>query len=345
MVSPREIPKDRSRATIDDVARRAGVSTATVSRVINNNGPVAQKTREMVLSAIETLNYRPRSAAQVLAGKKTNTIGLLFQAISGEFFSPLLSGIEQAAQENGLNLLIYSTQAYQTDETLFSLPIGEHNTDGVLVYVNSLNYKELRRFYALGFPVVLIHQTPPEGLQIPCVTVENKSGARRIVDHLIEVHGYRRIAYLSGSIDQEDTHWREIGYRESLATHGIIFDPDLVRTGGFNRGIAETTMNSWLAEGAEFDAIFAADDEMAIGVLTALDNAGLKVPDDIALVGFDDIYLARYLNPPLTTVRAPTGQVGFKAIQLLIQQIQGQETDSVVLLPTELVIRQSCGCN
>jgi DNA-binding LacI/PurR family transcriptional regulator len=333
------------RATIDDVAKKAGVSTATVSRVINNNGPVAQKTRELVISAIEALNYRPQSAAQILAGKKTNTIGLLFQAISGEFFSPLLSGIEQAAQENNFNLLIYSTQTYQTEETIFSLPVGEHNTDGVLVYVNSLNLEELSRFYQLGFPVVLIHQTPPEGLLIPCVTVENKTGARRIVDHLIEVHGYRRIAYLSGSIDQEDTHWREIGYRESLASHGINFDPILVRTGGFNRQIADATVKSWLEEGVEFDAIFAGDDEMAIGVLTAFDQAGINVPEDIGLVGFDDIYLARYLTPPLTTVRAPTEQVGHEAIQLLIRQIQGQDTDNVILLPTELVIRQSCGCN
>ena len=344
-MSLREVPKDRSRATIDDVAKKAGVSTATVSRVINNNGPVAQKTREMVLFAIEELNYRPQSAAQILASKKTNTIGLLFQAISGEFFSPLLSGIERAAQENGYNLLIYSTQAYQAEDTVFPLPVGEHNTDGVLVYVNSLHQEEITRFYQLGFPVVLIHQTPSEGILIPSVSVENKSGARKIVNHLIEVHGYRRIAYLSGSIDQEDTHWREIGYRESLASHGIPFDPDLVRTGGFDRQIAEATVKSWLAEGVNFDAMFAADDEMAIGVLAALDHAGVKVPEDIALVGFDDIYLSRYLHPPLTTVRAPTEQVGVEAIQLLIQQIQGQDTNAVILLPTELVIRQSCGCN
>jgi DNA-binding LacI/PurR family transcriptional regulator len=345
LVSTREVPRDRSRATIDDVARRAGVSTATVSRVINNIGPVAQKTRDIVLNAIADLDYRPRSAAQILARKKTNTIGLLFTAISGEFFFPLLSGIERAAQENSYNLLIYSTQTIEGDDTAFPLPIGEHNTDGVIVYVNSLSQEALNRFYQLGFPVVLIHQTPPDGIIIPSVTVENKDGARRIVDHLIEVHGLHRIAYLSGSIDQEDSHWREMGYRESLTSHDIQYDPALVSTGGFNREIAEAAVKKWLADGVGFDAIFAADDEMAIGVLTALDQAGLKVPEDIALVGFDDIYLARYLTPPLTTVRAPTEEVGREAIQLLIQQIQGQETDPVILLPTELIIRQSCGCN
>lgn len=343
--SLRELPRDRSRATIDDVAQKAGVSTATVSRVINNTGPVAQKTRMLVLSAIEALNYRPKSAAQVLASKKTNTIGLLLQAISGEFFSPMLRGIESAASENGYNLLIYSTQESHPTDPVFPVPLGEHNSDGILVYVNSLNHNELTRFYQIGFPVVLIHQTPPVGIQIPCVTVENKSGARRIVDHLIDVHHYYRIAFMSGNVDQEDTHWRELGYRESLASHGIKFDPELIASGDFDRQAARIATNNWLKAGVNFDAIFAADDEMAIGILNALDQAGIKVPEDIAVVGFDDIYLSRYLTPPLTTVRAPTEQVGREAIQLLIKQIGGQRSESVILLPTELVIRQSCGCH
>jgi len=343
-VSLRELSRDRSRATIDDVAHKAGVSTATVSRVINNTGPVAHKTRQTVLSAIEELNYRPQSAAQILASKKTNTIGLILQAISGEFFSPLLRGIERGAQENGYNLLIYSTQDSRAIDPMFPIPVGEHNTDGVLVYVNSLNHQELKRFYQIAFPVVLIHQTPPAGLQIPCVTIENKSGARKIVDHLIDVHNYRHIAYLAGSADQEDTHWREMGYRESLASHDIPFDPELIATGNFDRQAARIAVENWLDKDVRYDAIFAADDEMAIGVLTALDHAGIMVPKDIALVGFDDIYLSRYLNPPLTTVGAPTEQVGREAIQMLIKNIKGQGNESVVLLPTELIIRQSCGC-
>jgi DNA-binding LacI/PurR family transcriptional regulator len=265
LVSLREIPRDHTRATIGDVANRAGVSTATVSRVINNTGLVAQKTRKNVLAVIEELNYRPQSAAQILASKKTNTIGLLFQTISGEFFSPLLRGIERGAQENGYNLLIYSTQNSQTIDMMFPLPIGEHNTDGALIYVNSLNQNELNRFSQIGFPVVLIHQSPPKGLQIPCVTIENKSGARRMVDHLIEVHHYHQIAYLAGSVDQEDSYWREMGYRESLDSHGIPVDPELIACGDFDRQQARNAVEGWLAAGVIFDAIFAADDEMALG--------------------------------------------------------------------------------
>jgi LacI family transcriptional regulator len=344
LVSLREISRDRTRATIGDVANRAGVSTATVSRVINNTGLVAQNTRKLVLEVIEELNYRPQSAAQILASKKTNTIGLLFQTISGEFFSPLLRGIERGAQENGYNLLIYSTQNSQNSDVVFPLPIGEHNTDGVLIYVNSLNRAELNRFTQINFPVVLIHQTPPKGLQIPCVTIENKSGARRMVDHLIEAHDYHQIAFLSGSADQEDTYWREMGYRESLETHGIPLDPEIIASGDFDRQQARKAVEDWLTGGVNFDAIFAADDEMAIGALTTLERAGIKVPEDVGLVGFDDIYLSQYLVPPLTTVRAPTEQVGREAIQLLVKQIEGQNSESVILLPTELIIRQSCGC-
>jgi len=337
--------KAHSRATIDDVAQKAGVSTATVSRVINHTGPVAQKTREMVVATIDELNYRPQSAAQILARKKTNTIGLLFQAISGDFFSPLLRGIEAAAREYDFHLLIYSTQTSTNSEENFYLPLGEQNTDGVLVFVDSIPKNELLRFQKIGFPVVLIHQSPPKGTTIPCVTIENKSGARKIVDHLIEQHNCRRIAYLSGDVDQEDSHWREIGYRESLDNHDITFDPELVAIGGFNREQARAAVENWLKKGVKFDAIFASDDEMAIGVLTALDQANLKVPEDIALVGFDDIDLSRFLHPPLTTVKAPIEQVGREAIRLLVNQITGKITESFVLLPTEVVIRKSCGCN
>ncbi len=343
-MTTRDLFRDHTRATINDVAYKAGVSTATVSRVINNTGSVAQKTREIVLTAIQELNYRPQSAAQVLASKKTNTIGLLLQQIGGEFFSPLLRSIERGASENGYNLLIYSTQDPPHNDSLLPIPVGEQNTDGLLVYVNSLNTNELQRLYRIGFPVVLIYQTPPKDLPIPSVTIENKTGARCIVDHLIEVHNYRRIAYLAGRIDQEDTYWREMGYRESLDSHGIAIDPKLIACGDFDRKQARLSVEAWLASGTEIDAVFAADDEMAIGVLAAFEHAGIRVPQDIALVGFDDMYLSQYLNPPLTTVNAPTEQVGRVAIQLLLQKIQGQHTDNLVLLPTELIIRQSCGC-
>lgn len=335
--------RTHSRSTIVDVAKRAGVSTATVSRVINQTAPVTPETVAQVQTAIAELNYRPQSAARVLASRRTNTIGMLFTEISSEFFSPMLRGIEAAAREENLSLLI-STQERSSASPTTSLPLGEHNTDGIVVFVDSLPEEELIRFNQIGFPVVLIHRSSPEGLNIPCVTIENKLGARMLIDHLIKVHSYRRIAFLAGLEGHEDSYWREIGYRESLTSHGVPFDPKLVSAGGFDREISRAAVESWLEEGFEFEAVFAADDESAIGVLAALNNAGKRVPQDVAVVGFDDIVLSRYLTPPLTTVRAPTEQVGREAIKQLVRLIRGGQAEPLVLLPTELVIRQSCGC-
>lgn len=332
------------RATIVDVAEKAGVSTATVSRVINRTAPVTSETEAQVQAAITELNYRPQSAAQVLASRKTSTIGLLFPEISGNFVSPLLRGIEAEAKESGFALLIYATQGRDAGDTIRPQPLGEHNTDGVVVFVDSLPEEELFRFNQIGFPVVLVYRSSPGCSSIPCVTIENKRGARMLVDHLIEVHGYRRVAFLVGQEGHEDSHWREIGYRESLAAHNIPFDPKLVSVGGFDKERAYAATESWLKDGLAFDAVFAADDDSAIGVLAALNDAGKRVPEDIAVVGFDDIALSQHLTPPLTTVRAPTEQVGREAVRQLVRLIRGDPAESSVLLPTELVIRQSCGC-
>ena len=332
------------RATMADVAQRAGVSIATVSRVINQTAPVAPETEAQVRAAIAELNYRPHTAAQVLAGCKTNTLGLLLPEIGGDFFSLMLRGIEAGARESGYGLLIYSTQGVSPPNATGPFPLGEHNTDGLLVFPNSLGDAELIRLHQMDFPVVLLHRSPPQGLDIPCVTVENKSGARRAIDHLIEVHGCRCIAFLTGPEGHEDSYWREMGYREALAVHGIPFDPTLVAMGGFDDQVACDAVSNWLMEGLVFDAIFAGDDEAAVGALTALNQADKRVPQDVALVGFDDTLLSRYLSPPLTTVRAPIEQVGHEAVRQLVRLIRVGWADPLVLLPTELIIRRSCGC-
>jgi LacI family transcriptional regulator len=336
--------KPSARVTIADVARQAGVSTATVSRVINRTGPVAPQTETLVRTAITNLSYRPHTAAKILASNRTNTIGLIFPQISGYYFAPLLRGIAACAGEYGFDLLIYSVQEGSMPREPLTYPIGDQNTDGLVVFTDGLPKQELQRLHRISFPVVLIHCTPPEGLDIPSVTIENKASARQLVDHLIEVHGRRRIAFLAGPKGHEDSYWREKGYRESLAGHNIPCDPTLVAVGGFNESIARAAVEKWLQEGVVMDAIFTGDDDSATGALVALTQAGKRVPEDVALVGFDDIDLARYLNPPLTTVRAPVEQVGYEAVRQLVQLIRTGEAEPLILLPTQLVIRQSCGC-
>jgi DNA-binding LacI/PurR family transcriptional regulator len=330
-----------TRSTIEDVARLAGVSISTVSRVINETAPVAQETLLRVREAIQYLRYTPHAAARQLASRKTYTIGLLLPTISGSFFPPMLRGIERGARECGYDLLIYATQTLPEDG--YPPALGKHNTDGLLIFTNSLPSSEMDHLYQLGFPMVLLHQSPPEGLEIPCVTFENKGGARKMMDYLIETRGFRQIAFLAGPQNNEDANWRERGYCEALAAHGIPFDSALVKLGGFDEQLAQNSVHEWLAEKVEIDAIFAADDESAAGALIALREGGIAVPDQIAVVGFDDVPHSRYLSPPLTTVRAPIEQAGYEAVGQLINLIEGEEVQSLLLLPTDLVIRRSCG--
>lgn len=331
--------------TISDVAEKAGVSIATVSRVINGTTPVAAETEQRVLDAISELAFVPRAAARVLASNRTETLGLLLPEIGGAFFSPLLRGIEAEAQTAGFDLLIHATSHIPHASTpVAHRPLGEHNTDGLIVFTQSVDEKELVRLRALNFPTVLLYQTSPSDLNIPSVTIENKFGAQRIVEHLIQVHNRRRIVFLRGPEGNEDSEWRERGYRDALDLHGIAFDPLLVGTGGFNEEEARAAVQELLIDGVEFDAVFGGDDDTAAGAIAALTLAGKRVPQDVAVVGFDDLPIARYLRPALTTVRAPTEQIGRESVQQLVRLINGQQAEALVLMRTELVIRESCGC-
>jgi LacI family transcriptional regulator len=333
-----------SSITIRDVAQRAGVSVATVSRYINQNVPVSEKLSQQIQQVMDELNYVPQATARHLALRKTQTIGLLVTNLHNDFFAPLLAGIEGAVSENGYNLLVASYRPeYRRD---YQLPLGLHNTDGMLVFADSLNDDQIRLLYRRKFPVVLVHRTPSNGLDIPFVTVENKAATQKLVDHLITEHGRRRIIFMRGPGQQEDSYWRELGYRAALADHGIPFDEALTLCGSFERDIAYGAMKSFLRDPAcpEFDAIFAGDDDAAMGVYSALKEAGLGIPEDVGVIGFDDSRMSAFLTPALTTVRAPTEEVGRVATEQLIRHIRGEEVEAEVLLPTSLVIRQSCGC-
>jgi DNA-binding LacI/PurR family transcriptional regulator len=327
-------------ATISDVAEHAGVSIATVSRVLNGKTPVQADKAERVRQAIAELNFIPRPAARTLASRKTNTIGLVFSEIRGAFFPHLLKGIEAQLHEAGYELLVYSTHS---DRPIKRKPIGEHNTDGLLVFTTSLEKEEIARLYKINFPLVLMHETPPGGINIPVITVENKDGAAMLVNHLIE-HGRRHIVFLRGPEGHEDSVWRERGYREALAAHNIPFDEALVSSGEFDQETAYHSIQKLIQDGADFDAVFAGDDDASIGVYRALKEANRLIPEDVAVVGFDDVEFARYISPPLTTIRAPIEEVGREAVRQLLSLLNGEQAQSLVLKRTELIIRQSCGC-
>lgn len=329
--------------TIMDVARKAGVSTATVSRVINSINNVSEETVRRVEDAIEALHYTPSAAAQDLAKQATHSIGLLVPEISGMFFQPMLRGIESGASNAGYDLIVQTTQNPLTNDKQ-RRKLAEHNTDGLLVFAGSLDAEELTRMNRRNFPVVLLFQNPSKGIKLPSVTIENVAGTRQLINHLIEEHHRRRIVFLRGPDRHEDSAWREKGYIESLRDHNILLDPALISQGSFSHRMAHHSINQMIKSGSPFDAVFAGDDEAALGVLLALCEAGLRVPEDVAVVGFDDQSFSSTLLPPLTTVRAPIQEVGQQAVQLLLRKMQGEDVNTHLVLPTELVLRQSCGC-
>ncbi len=335
----------RPRATIEDVARVAGVSTATVSRVMNRSPKVSPHTIKQVEAAMATLKYTPSATAQGLARHKTNTIGVVLPSFGTPFLQLLLQGISQGAYNQGFSLLVYAHHEPTMLQTGVALPIGEHNIDGLLIFSNSADDHLLLYLYERQFPTILLYQIAPPSIPLPTVLVDNQHGAYLAVEHLITQCGRRRIALLRGPAGSDDSREREAGYRLALQAHGIAVDETLIGDGDFSTPKAAATVNHWLAAGCAFDAIFAGDDNGAVGAIKALQATGRRVPEDVAVVGFNDdpLDLAHLAIPALTTVRAPTIRAGYTAIHLLVQWLQGESAAPITKLPTELVIRQSCG--
>ena len=333
-----------SSVTIRDVARQADVSVATVSRYINRNAPVSPEVADRLDRILTELKYVPHAAARHLASRKTRAVGLLLNNLHNDFFVPLLKGVESVVRQKGYNLIIATYHANGRDHRY--PPVGPHNTDGLLVFSDGLMDEDLVSFNSKDFPMVLVHRTPPPKVAIPSVTVENIEITRLLVDHLINVHGKRRIVFLRGPIRQDDSIRREIGYKSALQANGIPLDENLILNGDFERDIAYTVMNEFLAREKQvaFDAVFTGDDEASIGVLKSLHEHGIQIPEEVAVVGFDDLGFAPFLNPPLTTVRAPTEQVGQIATERLFGLLENHPSEEVTILPTEIIYRRSCGC-
>lgn len=333
-----------SSVTIRDVARKAGVSVATVSRYINRNATVSPEVSERLQAVMRDLKYIPHAGARHLASRKTGLVGLLLNNLHNDFFVPLLNGVEAVVRRKGYNLIVATYHASSRNAML--PPIGPHNTDGLLVFSDGLVDEDLASLRLRGFPIVLVHRLPPPDVPIPSVTVENSEIARELIEHLIHVHGRRRIVFLRGPAGQQDSLLRETGYRSALRANGIPVDDNLILNGEFEREIAHTVMNEFLSQQPRlaFDAVFTGDDDAAIGVLRALQQNNLRIPDDVSVVGFDDLGFARFLNPPLTTVRAPTEVVGRIATERLFSLLEHQPADGTLVLPTEIILRRSCGC-
>jgi LacI family transcriptional regulator len=329
-----------TRSTISDVAERAQVAISTVSRVINGRDRVHPDTRARVLAAIKELDYRPSALARSLATQRTNMLGLLIPSLSDSFFHEIVRGVEETAVAAGYNLLIASQPKTMTERQHMAL-FTQQRVDGLVMSQINVTRQEVEAIMRQGLPVALVLQDL--GADVPTVLVDNYQGAHRLVEHLIG-HGYQRIAYIAGNDDGPGNQQRLQALQDTLKAHGLALPDAYVRQGNYFPGSGYQPMLQLLALPERPDAVFAANDVMAGDALAALRDCGLQAPHDIAVVGYDDVPLASYLSPPLTTVRQPIYELGCAAAQTVIAAIDGSAVSTRVILSSELIIRRSCGC-
>jgi LacI family transcriptional regulator len=333
--------KNLNKATIFDVARVAGVSKSTVSRVLNARDYISPDTVKRVQDAIDELNYVPQASARGLVSQRTKNLGLVLNNLAHLFMPPLLAGIDEICQEKGYSLLV-SAVGHMYDSA-GSQTLGPHNTDGILAYADCYSDQQLCRFSQQNFPVVLIHRYPPDGTDLPAINAENRESTRQLVNHLIQVHGRRRIVFLRGPKHQQDSIEREIGYQQALSDNNIVSDSALIADGEFAREQAEQAIGQLHANKVFFDAVFAGDDVAAVGVIRKLKELGYRIPEEVAVVGFDDNYFSADIAPTLTTVAVPFDEIGREATRVLIELIETGSSDSHIF-PAKVVLRKSCGC-
>jgi len=328
------------RVTIRDVARQAGVSVKTVSRVINGDGPVREATRRRVRAVIEALHYRPNAVARSLVTRRTMTLGLLIADVTNPFFPEVVRGVEDAGKAAGYTVLLGNTDEDPAQEERYLTLMQERQVDG-LVLSGSRVEEGVLKAVADSVPWMVLINRQVHHPRILSILVDNADATAQATAFLIR-RGYRRIAYLLGPSRAEAAQLRFEGYRRALQNHGIPFLPayvvqEIPRMEGGRRA-----MQRLLALPLPPTAVVAYNDLMAIGAMEAIREAGRRVPEDIAVVGFDDIVLAAYAIPPLTTVRVPKYQMGYKAAAALIDAIRsGRASQRVIRFKAEMVVRRS----
>lgn len=321
-------------ATIREVARRAKVSVASVSRALNGSEKLREETRERVMQAIKDLHYVPNAAARSLSMSRTQTIGVVLPDLFGEFFSELIRGMDNAASGHGY-LLLLSTM--HSDPALAGQAIAamRGRVDGVIVMAPQLSRVILDSLFPSELPgVELISEA---GASRPSVGIDNRAGAELAARHLIRL-GRRRLAHIMGPPGNFDAKQRRDGFLAAVREAGLA--PPLLGAGDFGEESGARTVDDWIARGEPLDGLMAANDMMAIGAMDALRRHGRRVPEDVAVIGFDDIPLARHLG--LSTIEVHAAEMGMAAVNRLVANIENRHSDTEhYLQPIELILRSS----
>ena len=333
--------------TLEEVARLSGVSRSTVSRVINQQPNVSQDIRQRVQAVIEDTGYQPNLAAQTLVSKRSWMIGLVLpRSVSSFFTDPyfprLLQGIALGCNQYDYTLGLFLVGSKEDEEKILPRVSRKGMLDGVLIQSGQIGDQLIDRLVNLDLPVVVVG-SPLHSAEVSFIDVDNINGAYNAVSHLIR-QGYQRIGTITGLKGGAATADRLEGYKKALIERGRNPDQSLITEGDFTEAGGYYAMQQLLP--AKPDAVFAASDLMAIGAMRAVREAGLKIPQDVAFVGFDDVTIATYSDPPLTTIRQPIARFGINAVEILIDLIEnGIKPARRIIMDTELIIRDSCGAS
>lgn len=339
-----------NKVSLEDVAKALGVSKTLVSLVLNNKAKqhgISADTCKRVLEKVAEMNYRPNMAAKGLRTGKSNVIGLIVADISNPFYSKIARAIEDEARNNGYQLLICSSDEDEEKELqLFSLLYSGQQVEGIITSTTLAESDMLANLAKGGYPMVLIDREIPK-LNIATVVTDNEKGAMKAIELFIK-NGMKRIGMMTIS----PTHLssiteREQGYKKALEKNGLKVDDHLIREIPFGeiKNRVKKELESLLKAPHRIDALFTANNHLTVAVIEAMNDLGLRIPHDLALISFDDIELFKLTNPGITAVAQPTEEIGKKAFELLLNQMNGKEkpAKNKVTLPVELIIRRSCG--
>jgi DNA-binding LacI/PurR family transcriptional regulator len=337
----------KTRITSKFIAKELGISIMTVSRAMNNMPNVSKETRKKILEVAKRLRYSPNHVAKSLVLQKTQTIGIVVPEITHSFFPEAIRGIEEVTYDFGYHLILTHSAEDARRERDAILTLESKRVDGILISTaqTSADHKMYRHVIQSGIPLVFFDRCVT-GIGASCVSIDDEESAKRITEHLIQ-HGYKKIAHIAGPREVSIGHSRLNGFLRAIKEAGLKVDPELIAEAGFHEDDGYKAMKRLLQlpEHQRPRAIVAVNDPAAFGAMKAIVDSGLRIPQDIAIVGFSDDVRAELMPVPLTTVRQPAYEVGKKAAQKLFSLIGGISTSiEEIIVPTEQVIRRSCGC-
>ena len=337
---PKSKTQPHAAVTMRDIATRAGVSIGTVSHVINGKAPVRDLLRRRVLQAIEDLGYQPSQLARGLRRNQTNILGMIIPDVTNPFFPAVVRGAEDVAYQNSYQLVLCNTDNDSAKERAYLHALGSYRMAGLIVIPSVNSQIDPRKDLPRNSPLVCLDRRPV-GWEGDTVTVDNAAGAMAATNHLLEM-GHRHIAAITGNLQLTNAKARVEGFRTALSRAHVDVDPEYIQEGRFDRLSGYEKTRTLLQLRPRPTALFASNDLIALGALSALREAGLRCPEDVSVVGFDDLEFSEFIHPALTTVAQPGYQMGAKGASMLLKRLQGASPPPQhLVLPTELKIRQS----